>query len=67
MARGAGAHGSDGQGNFNMNAKDNPWSRDGWNLTKQGMLVREDGAKAAKLAEQAGSKVGATAPPQAAK
>jgi hypothetical protein len=67
VARGAGAQGSDGSGNFQVNGKDNPWSRDGWNLTKQGALVREDATKAAKLAEQAGVKVGATAPAPAAK
>jgi hypothetical protein len=67
VARGAGAHGNDGNGNFQVNGKDNPWSRDGWNITRQSQLVREDSAKAAKLAEQAGSKVGATAPAPAAK
>jgi hypothetical protein len=67
VARGAGAHGSDGNGNFQVNGKDNPWTREGWNLTRQSQLVKEDSAKAGKLAEQAGSKIGATAPTAPAK
>lgn len=62
VARGAGAHGNDGNGNFND--ADNPWSAKNWNITKQGVLVRQDPAKAQRLAEQAGSKLGATRPPE---
>lgn len=47
---------------------DNPWSAEGWNMTKQGAYLREHGAeKAAKLAEAAGTKVGGLRPkPKAA-
>jgi hypothetical protein len=41
--------------------KENPWSVEGWNLTKQGQAVKELGEeKAAQLAARAGSKLGAT-------
>jgi len=42
---------------------DNPWSHSGWNLTKQGQIVRESGEKANQLATQAGTKVGGQRPP----
>lgn len=61
VARGAGGHGSDGNGN--MMTADNPWTAGGWNITKQGQILLQDGAKAERLAAAAGSKVGATAPP----
>lgn len=42
----------------------NPWSKGSWNLTKQGQAIREMGEeKAQKLAEAAGSFIGATKPP----
>jgi hypothetical protein len=42
---------------------DNPWTKEGWNLTKQGAVVMAQGlAKATAMAESVGSKVGATAP-----
>jgi hypothetical protein len=45
----------------------NPWSKAGWSLTKQGALVRQLGeAKAAEVAAQAGSRIGATKPAEAA-
>jgi hypothetical protein len=45
----------------------NPWSAAGWNMTKQGALVRQLGEpKAAEIAAQAGSKIGATHPTKAA-
>lgn len=65
VSRGAGAHGSDGNGNFN--ASDNPWAPGNWNVTKQGQLVMSDPAKAGRMAEAAGSKIGATAPTPVAK
>jgi hypothetical protein len=41
----------------------NPWSKEGWNLTKQGALIKSLGEeKAAAIAQQAGSKIGATHP-----
>ncbi len=42
---------------------DNPWSHGGWNLTKQGQVVRESGEKAKQLAQQAGTSVGGQRPP----
>jgi hypothetical protein len=39
----------------------NPWSKEFWNLTKQGELVRTDRAKAEKLAKAAGKSIPAAA------
>jgi hypothetical protein len=57
-ARGGGAPGG----------PDNPWSSEGWNMTKQGQFLREHGAeKAKKAAEAAGTTVGGSRPkPKAA-
>jgi hypothetical protein len=41
---------------------DNPWSAEGWNVTKQGQVARADFALATRLAKAAGSYVGATRP-----
>lgn len=44
-----------------VNRADNPWSAEGWNLTKQGQVVRTQGIdKANVMAGQVGSKVGDT-------
>lgn len=44
---------------------DNPWSKAGWNLTKQGAFTREHGVeKATEAAKLAGSTFGATHPPK---
>lgn len=41
----------------------NPWSREGWNVSRQGVLVRTLGvAKAAEIARAAGGRIGATRP-----
>ena len=41
----------------------NPWSKDGWNVTKQGALITQLGmAKAGEIAAQVGSKIGDTKP-----
>ena len=41
----------------------NPWSRSGWNVTKQGQLIKAMGTeKAAAIARAAGSRIGATRP-----
>jgi hypothetical protein len=41
----------------------NPWTKEGWNLTKQGQVTKQLGiAKATELAEQAGVTLGATRP-----
>ena len=55
-----------GEVNKEKPSADNPWSRDGWNITKQGSVVRADPALAARLAKAAGSFVGATKPARAA-
>ena len=34
--------------------KDNPWSRDGFNLTEQGKILRSDPTRAARLMAEAG-------------
>lgn len=43
----------------NGQAGTNPWSKNSWNLTEQGRILRENRAKADQLAAQAGTKVGA--------
>lgn len=59
--------GSRGGNGGNATGANNPWSKAGWNITKQGAYVRENGeAKAKLLAESVGSYVGATKPPEAA-
>lgn len=43
----------------------NPWSVDGWNLTKQGAFMKQHGReRAEQMAKAAGSSVGATRPPK---
>lgn len=62
LSNGSGANGGNGGGNFG--GKNNPWSKDGWNVTKQGQYLTQNGeAKAKALAESVGSKIGATKPP----
>lgn len=39
----------------------NPWSKAGWNLTKQGQMVKTNRAEADRLMKAAGVKLGATA------
>jgi hypothetical protein len=64
QSQGGGA-GLGGRGGI-PNRADNPWSKEGWNLTKQGQLVRSDANKAAEIAKSVGSFVGATHPAAAA-
>ena len=46
---------------------DNPWSAAGWNVTRQGQLVKSLGTeKAAQIAAAVGSRIGATKPAKAA-
>jgi hypothetical protein len=46
---------------------ENPWSREGWNITEQGRFVTKHGeAKAAEAAKSVGSRIGSTKPPVAA-
>lgn len=47
---------------------ENPWAAGSWNVTKQGEFMRKHGSeRAAQAAKAAGSSIGATQPPQAAK
>jgi hypothetical protein len=46
--------------------QDNPWSQDGWNITRQGAVCKSDMALAQRLATAAGSFIGATRPARAA-
>ena len=47
---GGGSGGGKGQGNYGSN----PWSADGWNLTEQGKILREDRSKAERMAAMHG-------------
>lgn len=43
----------------------NPWSKAGWNLTAQGQYIQANGEEAGRrMAEAAGSKLGAVTPPE---
>jgi len=61
QSQGGGAGGGGGVGG----AGSNPWSPKNWDLDAQAALVRQDRAKAERLANAAGSKIGAIAPPEA--
>ncbi len=43
---------------------ENPWSREHWNMTKQGQIFRENADKAEKMAKAAGTKIGGKIPPK---
>jgi hypothetical protein len=60
-SKGGGAGGGIGSGN----PGDNPWSHQGWNLTKQGQELNANPARAEQLAKAAGhqSAIGARRPP----
>ena len=61
-SQGGGAGGGNGGAGF----PNNPWSKDNWNLTEQGKVLREKGVeKAEQMAKAAGSAVGATQPQNA--
>lgn len=58
--------GTGGRGNNNSHVLgiDNPWTRDGWNVTRQSQMRRERGdVHARNMAQAAGSRIGATTPP----
>jgi len=40
----------------------NPWGAKSWDLDAQGEMIRQDRAKAERMAKAAGSKIGALAP-----
>jgi len=58
---GGGANGDDRPGG---GGGANPWSAKSWSLTEQGKLFKEDPKKAERMAELAGSKIGAARPPE---
>lgn len=45
-------------------AETNPWSHDGWNMTKQGEIFKKDSARAEQLAKAAGTSIGGARPPK---
>lgn len=60
LSQGGGAEGGKGGG---VNLKDNPWSPEAWNITKQGQVIKSLGEeKAADMAARVGSKIGAVRP-----
>lgn len=60
-SKGGGADGSGGGGGGNLGA-DNPFSKAGWNKTKQGIMYRDEPEKAKRLMEAAGVNIGSTKP-----
>lgn len=56
-SKGAGARGGDGGVGGT-----NPFSADGWNLTEQGRLIKEDRSKAEQMAKSAGTSIGGPRP-----
>ena len=48
-------------GKTKIEVPENPWSRQHWNLTRQGRIYREDKAQANRLAQAAGHKDARTA------
>ena len=58
-AEGSGAGGGGGGG---AGSGDNPFSHKGWNITKQGQMVREDPNRAERMAKSAGTTVGGPKP-----
>lgn len=63
-SKGANADGDGpgGPGGGADNGSGNPWSKSGWNMTKQGQLYRSNKAEAERLMAAVGVKLGATAP-----
>lgn len=57
---GGGAGGNNGKGGGAGGA--NPFSADGWNLTEQGKIVKENRARAEQLATAAGTRIGGPRP-----
>ena len=66
QSQGGGA-GQGGRSGGVPNRADNPWSEEGWNMTKQGQLVKANEAKAAETAKAVGSFIGATHPVKVSK
>lgn len=61
-SKGGGAGGGGKGGGGGGAGSDNPFSRDGWNLTTQGALIRSDRAEADRLAKAAGTTIGGGKP-----
>lgn len=59
-SEGGGAGGSGGKGGF----PENPFTRDHWNMTKQGQVFTKDPQRAAAMAKAAGTTVGGPKPPE---
>lgn len=57
-SQGGGAAGSRGA----SSTADNPWTNAGWNLTKQGQIIRDDPKRAEQLARAAGTQIGGPKP-----
>lgn len=58
-SQGGGAGGGAGSGS---GGTANPWTKDGWNMTKQGELHRQNPQRAAQLAKMAGTSIGGPRP-----
>lgn len=58
-SQGGGAGGNRGGG---LGGGENPWSADGWNMTKQGMVLKENRTRAEQLAKAAGTTIGGPRP-----
>lgn len=59
---GGGSRGGGGP-NGNVSGADNPWTKEGWNVTKQGQYYKTHGEeKATAMAARAGVKLGSTKP-----
>lgn len=58
-SQGGGAGGGRGGGTM---LKDNPFTAEGWDITRQGQLYKESPEKAAQMAQRAGVKIGAVRP-----
>lgn len=54
--------GASGSGSKSANGAANPFTKDGWNLTEQGRILRENRARAEQLAKSAGTTVGGPKP-----
>lgn len=63
-SQGGGSHGSGGGGG-SFAGKSNPWSKEGWNLTQQGQVLKLQGRETAeRMATSVGSTIGSTKPPK---
>ena len=65
-SQGGGSGGGTGGGGAIPTGADNPYSREGWNLTKQAQMIRDKGEKiAGQYASKAGSTIGSLTRPTA--